>query len=58
MATIVQIGGPAEDSPGLDLVGTIVGSEGTLGIVTQDLGAAHAEPAGRPHDAWRVRFGR
>ena len=33
--TVVQIGGPAEDSPGPDLVGTIVGGEGTLGIVTK-----------------------
>ena len=33
--SIVQIGGPAEESPGLDLVGTIVGSEGTLAIVTK-----------------------
>jgi glycolate oxidase len=32
---IVQIGGPAEESPGLDLVGAIVGSEGTLAIVTK-----------------------
>jgi glycolate oxidase len=32
---IVQVGGPAEDSPGPDLVGTIVGGEGTLGIVTK-----------------------
>jgi glycolate oxidase len=32
---IVQFGGPAEDSPGLDLVGTLVGSEGTLAIVTK-----------------------
>ena len=32
---IVQIGGPSEESPGLDLVGAIVGSEGTLGIVTK-----------------------
>jgi glycolate oxidase len=32
---IMQIGGPAEDSPGPDLVGTIVGGEGTLGIVTK-----------------------
>ncbi len=32
---IVQIGGPAEDTPGPDLVGTIVGGEGTLGIVTK-----------------------
>jgi len=32
---IVQIGGPAEDPVGLDLVGAIVGSEGTLAIVTK-----------------------
>ena len=33
--SIIQVGGPAEDSPGLDLVGAIVGSEGTLAIVTK-----------------------
>jgi glycolate oxidase len=32
---VVQFGGPAEDPSGLDLVGTIVGSEGTLAIVTK-----------------------
>ena len=32
---IVQIGGPAEELPGLDLVGAIVGSEGTLAIVAK-----------------------
>ena len=32
---VIQIGGPAEDAPGLDLVGTIVGSEGTLAIATR-----------------------
>jgi glycolate oxidase len=32
---VVQVGGPVEDSPGPDLVGTIVGGEGTLGIVTR-----------------------
>jgi glycolate dehydrogenase FAD-linked subunit len=32
---IVRLGGPAEDTPGPDLVGTIVGGEGTLGIVTK-----------------------
>ncbi len=31
----VLFGGPAEDYPGLDLVGTLVGSEGTLAIVTK-----------------------
>lgn len=33
--SVTQFGGPAEDSPGLDLVGAMVGSEGTLGIVTR-----------------------
>ena len=32
---IVQTGGPCEDSPGYDLTGTIVGSEGTFGIATK-----------------------
>ncbi len=32
---IVQFGGPTEDAPGLDLVGAIVGSEGTLVVVTK-----------------------
>jgi glycolate oxidase len=32
---IVQFGGPADNSLGLDLVGTLVGSEGTLAIVTK-----------------------
>lgn len=32
---VVQLGGPAEDPTGLDLVGAVVGSEGTLAIVTK-----------------------
>jgi glycolate oxidase len=32
---VVQTGGPAEDNPGYDLTGTIVGSEGTFGIATK-----------------------
>lgn len=32
---VVQTGGPTEDNPGYDLTGTIVGSEGTFGIVTK-----------------------
>lgn len=32
---IVQFGGPAEDDNGLDLTGALVGSEGTLAIVTK-----------------------
>jgi glycolate oxidase len=33
--TVVQAGGPAEDNPGLDLTGVMVGSEGTFGIATK-----------------------
>jgi len=33
--SICRFGGPCEDATGLDLVGAIVGSEGTLGIVTK-----------------------
>src|SRR5262249_39821754 len=31
---VAQTGGPAEDNPGYDLTGVIVGSEGTFGIAT------------------------
>ena len=33
--SIAHFGGPAEDPTGLDMVGALVGSEGTLGIVTR-----------------------
>jgi len=33
--SIATFGSPAEDSPGLDLTGALVGSEGTLAIVTK-----------------------
>ncbi len=32
---VIRCGGPAEDPPGLDLVGALVGSEGTLAIATK-----------------------
>jgi len=33
--TVVEIGGPHLDAPGLDLLGLICGSEGQLGVVTE-----------------------
>ncbi len=38
--SIVQFGGPAEDPVGLDLVGTLVGSEGDAGHCHEDLDAS------------------
>jgi len=32
---IIELGGPALDAPGLDLLGVLVGSEGTLAVITK-----------------------
>ena len=32
---VVEVGGVTEDSPGLDLTGVVVGSEGTFGLITE-----------------------
>ncbi len=44
--SIVRTGGPAEEYAGLDLTGVLVGSEGTLGIVTQIWARITRDPQG------------
>jgi glycolate oxidase len=50
--SIVEFGGPAEDTPGLDLTGVLVGSEGTLAIVTKVWVRLTRDPQG-----WRTMLG-
>ena len=41
---VVEIGGVAQDPPGLDLTGLVVGNEGTFGIVTEATVALTRDP--------------
>jgi glycolate oxidase len=50
--TVVELGGPTEDNPGLDLTGVMIGSEGTLGIVTKVWVRLTRDPQG-----WRTMLG-
>jgi len=42
---VVDLGGATEDSPGYDLTGVVVGSEGTFGIVTEAIVRLTPNPA-------------
>jgi glycolate oxidase len=44
--SIVEVGGKTEDNPGYDLVGVIVGSEGTFGICTKAIVRITRNPEG------------
>ena len=50
--SVVELGGPAEDSPGYDLTGLFVGHEGTFGIVTKVIVRITRDPA-----AYRTMLG-
>ena len=52
--SIVQFGGPAEDPAGLDLTGMLVGSEGTLAIVTKVWVRLTRDPQGVAHACWAI----
>lgn len=44
--TVVRLGGPMAEAPGLDLLGVVCGSEGQLGIVTEATLRILPKPAG------------
>ena len=44
--TVVELGGPMGEAPGLDLLGVICGSEGQLGVVTEATLRILPKPAG------------
>jgi glycolate oxidase len=50
--SVVQLGGPVEETPGYDLTGLFVGNEGTLGIVTKVIVRLTRDPA-----AYRTMLG-
>jgi glycolate oxidase len=50
--TVVELGGPVEDSPGYDLTGLFVGNEGTFGICTKVFVRLTRDPA-----AYRTMLG-
>ena len=53
---VVMCGGPAEDNPGYDLTGVVVGSEGTFGIVSRVWVRITRNPRGVSHASRRVRL--
>ncbi len=55
---LVRLGGKSLESPGPDLLGVFVGSEGTLGIATEITLADPAPARGRPDRARGVRLDR
>ena len=55
---MIRIGGATLDPPGLDLLGVLVGSEGTLAVVTKVILRLLRKPGGRQDPAGRFRFDR